>query len=135
VLQKNAKLYGPAHALDTENSSSCWNSEGNQGDTHWLSIDFGRPVRIQQVKLMYQAGFAAESCLLQVLPTDGSPSNWETAQELEFEDTYELQTESTTESDTNGLTTKAIKLVFQDFTDFYGRVTIYRLEIWGKEIV
>jgi hypothetical protein len=134
-LQKNGKLYGPAHALDTDTPSSCWNSEGNQGDTHWLSIDFGRTVCIQQVKVMFQAGFAAESCLLQVPPTDGgSGVKWETAQELEFEDTYELQTESITETDANGYTTKAIKLVFQDFTDFYGRVTIYRLEIWGNEV-
>jgi hypothetical protein len=153
VLQKNVKVYGPAHALDTENSSSCWNSEGNQGDTHWLTIDFGgRTVCIKQVKIMFQAGFAAESGLLQVqvqlpLPTptptptstDGSstspPGNWETAQELEFEDTYELQTESTiTDNGTNGYTTKAVKFIFQDFTDFYGRVTIYRLEIWRNEV-
>jgi hypothetical protein len=134
VLQKNAKVYGPAHALDTENSSSCWNSEGNQGDTHWLSIDFGgRTVCIQQIKVQFQAGFVAESGLMQVLPTDGS-GKWETAQELEFEDTYELQTEATTETNVNGHTTTAVRFVFQDFTDFYGRVTIYRLEIWGKEV-
>ena len=133
VLQKNAKVYGPAHALDTDNVSSCWNSEGNQGDTHWLSIDFGRTVCVQQIKVQFQAGFAAESGLMQVLPTDGS-GKWETAQELEFEDTYEMQTEATTETNENGHTTTAVRFVFQDFTDFYGRVTIYRLEIWGKEV-
>jgi hypothetical protein len=132
-LQKNAKVYGPAHALDTDNVSSCWNSEGNQGDTHWLSIDFGRTVRVQQIKVQFQAGFAAESGLMQVLPTDGS-GKWETAQELEFEDTYEMQTEATTETNVDGHTTTAVRFVFQDFTDFYGRVTIYRLEIWGKEV-
>lgn len=95
-----------------------------------MSIDFknGRTVSIHQVRVQFQAGFVAESGSLQIQMENGS---WETAQELEFEDTYELQT---CKLDEIISTAPAIKLVFEDFSDFYGRVTIYRLEIWGTEL-
>jgi hypothetical protein len=33
-MQKNAKVYGPAHALDTDNVSSCW----NPAETIWYAL-------------------------------------------------------------------------------------------------
>lgn len=49
---------------------------------------------------------------------------------VEFDDIHELQTHSLEVTD---FQTKAIKLHFDDTNDFYGRVTVYRLEVWGRE--
>jgi len=127
ILQKNSKLYGPANALDTANDSSCWNSEGIEGSTQWFLVDFGRTVQPSSVRIQFQAGFVTESCRVEGKLCDES---WETLDEVEWEDVHEMQkcALETTKPCT------AVKLVLDDFTDFYGRVTIYKLEIWGKEM-
>lgn len=58
--------------------------------------------------------------------------------EIELEDVHELQEsqlgECSNDSDNTRIeSVQGLKLVFQDFTDFYGRVILYRLEIWGHE--
>lgn len=53
--------------------------------------------------------------------------------ELEPQDNHDYQTFSLDSNTT--LSGTALKFVLNDFTDFYGRVTIYRMEVWGKEVV
>ena len=115
------------NALDTANDSSCWNSEGTQGAAQWFMVDFGRPVQPTQIRIQFQAGFVAESCRVEGKLKDGS---WETLDEVEWEDVHETQ-ERALETDKS---CTVVKLVLNDFADFYGRVTIYKLEIWGKEV-
>ena len=55
--------------------------------------------------------------------------------EIELEDVHEMQ-ECTLQMNNKDIRIEAVqglKLVLQDFTDFYGRVILYRLEIWGSE--
>merc|ERR1712176_1241028 len=67
VLQKNFKTYGPMNALKTDDTSSCWYSDGTEGDSQFFIVNFNRLVEPKQLKLQYQAGFAGESCQLELL--------------------------------------------------------------------
>lgn len=109
------------NALDTENGTSCWNSD--QGESQFYSLNFSRQVVVQELKMQFQAGFSAEKCRIEAKVDD----IWVLIDELEPEDTLQIQCfPLNTRCD-------AVKLTFHEFTDFYGRVTIYRLEVWGKE--
>lgn len=126
VLQGNKKEYGPMNALKVEDSSSCWYSDGKEGSTQSLAIHFGRQVLPLQLKIQFQAGFVAESCQVQVHNQSGG---WDVVEEFEPSDTHEVQdfpVECKEPSD-------AVKIVFDEFTDFYGRVMVYQLSVWGQE--
>lgn len=130
------KQYGPRNALDTKNSSSCWNSEGTaehkegrEDDGCWFIVDFGRTVQPDELRIQFQAGFCAETCSVSF--KNNEQDEWVLADNtVEFDDVHDLQTHSLQVKDS---TTTAIKLDFDDATDFYGRITIYRLEVWGRE--
>ena len=142
------------------NSSSSWNSEGNcPGDT-FLLVQFARPVRPTLLKLQFQAGFSARIChvwavdAVVVVASNEETNNKNTTgqerqppttptalllwDEMELEDVHELQECQLGENGNNNdnariESVQGLKLVLQDFTDFYGRVILYRLEIWGRE--
>jgi hypothetical protein len=61
-----------------------------------------------------------------------SDNEWLDLEELEPEDNHDMQTFSLVKDES--CTGTALKLVFDEFTDFYGRVTIYRIEVWGQEV-
>jgi hypothetical protein len=124
-LQKNTKLYGPMNALDVENCSSSWNSEGNNQTETFLTVRFGRRVVPSAVKLQFQAGFAAESC--HVYDVESKTL----LDELEWDDIHELQSRQLDSQQDGNISVNSLKLVFNDFCDLYGRIILYRLEIWG----
>lgn len=113
------------NALDVENGSSSWNSEGNTKSETTLTVHFGRPVIPVTLKLQFQAGFSAESCAVYAEGATTMLLN-----ELELSDVHEVQTY---ELSNKQLPSNSLKLVLDDFCDFYGRVILYRLEVWGHE--
>lgn len=112
------------NALDVENCSSSWNSEGNSKTEAALTLHFGRRVIPLSVKFQFQAGFAAEAC--EVYDAEATTL----IDELELDDVHELQTRTL---DTQNVyqSVSTMKFVFDDFCDLYGRMIIYRLEVWG----
>ena len=133
ILQKNSKLYGPRNALDVTNGSSCWNSNAcPEGQPQYLLLEFGRSVIPQIIQMEFQAGFIAETCTVQ-LQTNHNENTWIDLDEMEPEDHHDYQTFSL-HNTTRQQQGTALKLVMNDFTDFYGRVTIYRIQVWGKEV-
>jgi hypothetical protein len=127
VLQGNRKEYNPMNTLKIDDNSSCWYSDGKEGTTQSLSITFGRQVLPSELKIQFQAGFIAENCQVHVRNESGG---WDTLDEtIEPSDSHEVQSfplECKQPTD-------AIKIVFDEFTDFYGRVMVYQLGVWGKE--
>lgn len=110
------------------------------GTPQHILLDFGRPVIASAVRLMFQGGFvakeitflapsvcscgaddeegaAAASSALDKL-ADAWPVDESTLQE------FPVPCESPITQ---------LKLVFNGSTDFYGRVTIYKLEVMGRE--
>jgi len=131
--------------LDCENSLSCWNSEGspNGKTSSFLVIDFGRTVRPIEIALQFQAGFVAEE-LKVFRRTQGTTASaakeeeWAELADFEVDDDHEVQSfplaDQTALNVQEAMQTNALKLVFDECTDFYGRVTIYKLQVWGQEL-
>jgi hypothetical protein len=116
VLHRNSKLYGPNNALDTSNPSSCWNSDSNE--CHTFQVQFHRNVRVHQIKFTCQGGFVPQK----VLVNNG--------QLLDLKDNNQTQEFIL---DTNPCHT--LTLTLRESADFYGRITIYSIEVWGWEEV
>ena len=143
VLQNNTKLHGAAKALDCDDLLSSWNSEGspNGKKESFLVVDFSgggkhpnRTVRASELGLQFQAGFAAEEITVyakaQQQEGETGGARWRKAEEIEAEDDHELQSFALPAEEP----TTALKIVFGETTDFYGRVIIYQIQVWGKEL-
>lgn len=133
ILQRNIKLYGPLNALDYDNSTTCWNSDGSSSGKQkpFFILDFGRAVQPLELRVQFQAGFIAEEVSVF---WQNSDKKWEAMVELEVDDDHDFQNLSLQEGTKEAPITSSIKLVFDECTDFYGRVTIYQLQIWGREV-
>ncbi|KAH7058476.1 galactose-binding domain-like protein [Linnemannia elongata] len=125
VLNRETTLYGKQFLTDNS-EETCWNSEA--GTPQFIVIDFGRKVNIETFQLMFQGGFVGKTC--QVLAwTDAS----EFVDMMRFypEDINPLQSFPVAESERQ--TTSRIKIVFESSTDFFGRITVYKLDILGQD--
>ena len=108
-------------SLDT-----CWNS--GQGSPQSITVDFLKPVEIHSLRIAFQGGFAGQDCAIEIgddLDTMTLAEKWET-----IRDTNDLQAR-TLPSPTTG---RFLKLTFEAATDFYGRITIYSLEVFGSQV-
>ena len=148
-------MYGPKNALDYENVSTCWNSDGNMANNNnnnkastSFIIEFGRIVQVREIRIQFQAGFVAEQIHVFTQSSDDCvKTEWKSIIELEADDDHELQSfpllineeESSSSSSSNVVNPSssscctALKLEFDEFTDFYQRVTIYQLQVFGYE--
>jgi len=141
VQQNNTKVYGPAKAIDCENPLTSWNSEGSRNGKKesFLVVDFSgggkhpdRTVKIEEVCVQFQAGFAAEEMIVYIQRKNSVSDQWSKVDELEADDDHELQSFRLSAVADDAAT--AVKIVFDETTDFYGRVIIYQLQVWGREI-
>ena len=163
ILNKNKALYGPQNALDINDTCSCWNSDGDQAQHQHtgkkkpkqLLINFNRLVNLDGsdacIKIVFQGGFVGLGCATSISCDDGQSyqdldiinitsgeNDSDYRRVIEADDCNDVQTflfqgRSDSNVDRRGCT--HLKLAFHGSTDFYGRITIYRLEIWGHEVV
>ena len=131
VLNKNSKMYGPMNALDIDNSTTCWSSSGSPDGKQRSNfiIDFGRTVLPVEIRIQCQAGFIGEKLI--VFWQDGD--SWSILADKEVEDDHNLQSFSLKDGH-QYVRTNSLKLAFDECTDFFGRVTLYQLQIWGLEV-
>lgn len=88
--------------------------------------------------MQFQGGFVAEDCQLYAtkVNSDGKV-NWQEIEDadIEPENVNEMQIFDLEECEKkNDLECDAIKLVFSESTDFYGRVILYKIEVHGEEM-
>jgi len=84
-------------------------------------LEFDQPVAVSALALQFQGGFVGKECEVEV---EGN------TKVLDFypEDTNKMQTFYLAEK-LNSL--KKIRIVFNSSTDFYGRITLYRLDLFS----
>jgi len=134
--------------LDLDNDCTCWNSDGDTGmankkKTKALLINFNRLVDLSckgaYISVMFQGGFVGLNCSTFV-SSDGKEYKCIDVDDddhlIDAEDTniaqkFDFSSSSVSLNEMKAV--KCIKLTFEGSTDFYGRITIYKLEIWGKE--
>ncbi|KAJ1967685.1 Nuclear receptor 2C2-associated protein [Dimargaris xerosporica] len=152
VLNKDVRNFGKQFLTDGS-EETCWNSE--QGTPQSIAMVFARPVHVEQLQLMFQGGFVGKNCQVWVVPHDGDgrqlrwfdfyPEDVNTLQ-ISFQTLFTKpisypffiyhglggnRENSDLASDACPLIDR-LKLVFPESTDFFGRVTVYQLDILGQ---
>lgn len=119
VLNRDTKQFGKKYLLDGEDDT-CWNSD--QGSPQWIAVDFDEPETVTEIKIRFQGGFAGRECWTESLDTS------EKLLEFYPDDVNSLQSFTLDKPQT----VKSIKVVFNNSTDFFGRITIYQFDILGE---
>ncbi|KAI0053610.1 hypothetical protein FA95DRAFT_1579279 [Auriscalpium vulgare] len=103
---------------------TCWTSQ--QGLPQYIQASFPSPALPKRVILTFQGGFAGTRCCLDV-QYPGSPE-WHTWTRIYPEDVNRKQSFDL-EAENQPVAT--LRLVFEESSDFFGRITVYDLQIEG----
>ena len=112
-------------------SCSSFSSLSLQGLPQMIQLGFPRPVIPGSVSITFQGGFVGTRCSIQFAsPTSGE---WEVVTRIFPEDNNRLQSFALTPDSPNPLDAgvEKLKLVFEESSDFFGRITIYDLRLEG----
>lgn len=91
-------------------------------------LDFPSPVSVESIVFQFQGGFVGKTCVA-IGSTPSSPNEYNVEigtfypQDINPTQTFNFPA-------TEGL--KRVKIIFEESTDFYGRITVYKLDILGK---
>ncbi|KAG0000238.1 Nuclear receptor 2C2-associated protein [Entomortierella chlamydospora] len=129
VLNRETTLYGKQFLTD-DNEETCWNSEA--GTPQFIVVDFGRKVQVEAVQFMFQGGFVGKTCQLLAWTNDS-----EFVEMMKFypEDINPLQIINNIfpVAENQRQATSRVKIIFESSTDFFGRITVYKLDILGHD--
>ncbi|TEB38772.1 hypothetical protein FA13DRAFT_1848568 [Coprinellus micaceus] len=118
--------------LTDKNVETCWTSQ--QGLPQYIQANF-KDTKINPVRLSFtfQGGFVGTRCVVQA---QSGPSGWETFTEVFPEDVNRQQVFDlpTIEGSRWADGMNAIKLTFEQSSDFFGRITVYDLTLEGHFI-
>ncbi|XP_029905344.1 nuclear receptor 2C2-associated protein [Myripristis murdjan] len=123
VLNRDVKQFGKKFMFDC-NEETCWNSD--QGESQWVSLEFPQPVRVSEVKVQFQGGFSGKTCRLEGCPKDGDLT---LITHFYPEDNNSLQRFPIQEAPA----VDKVKIVFENSTDFFGRIIVYSLDVLGEQ--
>lgn len=120
VLNRDVKQYGKKYLFDGD-EETCWNSD--QGSPQWISVEFDKLCTVREIQIKFQGGFAGRECFIEG-STDGTFTKI-----VDFfpDDVNSLQTFKLD----NPQTVKQLKITFNNSCDFFGRITVYNLDIIG----
>ncbi|EDV26814.1 uncharacterized protein TRIADDRAFT_22604, partial [Trichoplax adhaerens] len=122
VLNRAIKSYGKNFMFDG-NDETCWNSD--QGSPQYIMMAFDARVKISSVGIQFQGGFAGKECRLE----GGLDSkNLHHLQDFYPKDinSYQIFDGSASEE------IEYLKIIFTSSSDFFGRITIYKLDVLGN---
>ena len=147
VLQKNTSCYGKQFLFDGL-QETCWNSEA--GPRQWIrqsdndaivnmdaqptyqtyfSVQFQQEVLVSKLEIRFQGGFCGKDAATSIIFDDTDKVS------IHPEDSNKLQQFEFSADDPNSFKdTKCskLKIVFEGSTDFYGRVIVYSIDIYGR---
>ena len=116
------------------NTDDAWKSaQSEESDPlAFFEIDFNRPVNVNELRIQFQGGFVGMECIVYQRNEDAT-AGWEECEDLFIDpiDSNEVQ-QFDSEAD-DALKCSALRIEFGRSTDFYGRIVIYSLEVWGRE--
>ncbi|KAH8110685.1 galactose-binding domain-like protein [Phellopilus nigrolimitatus] len=125
---------GKKHLTDGS-PETCWTSQ--QGLPQFIQITFDRPVVPRVVHITFQGGFVGKRCALGVVPAANSEEKNEGEipalakmshltviypEDVNRKQTFELPETSPVAQ---------LKMLFEESSDFFGRITIYDLQVAG----
>lgn len=122
--------YAPS-ALLLGGDDACWRSGG--GGAQWLTLHFPAPgARVRALELVFQGGFAGAPMHVDVSAdeADGAADGeaWARAASFAPEDSNDAQ-RFELPAEARGV--RALRLAFPASSDFFGRVVLYRVSVFG----
>lgn len=99
---------------------TCWNSDA--GTPQWIIINFEQECEVNSFGIEFQGGFVGKNCHLEI----GDKNN-EFLKSFYPEDTNTLQKFYLK----TPVKAKLFKFVFNESTDFFGRIIIYKLALYS----
>ncbi|KAJ3341986.1 Nuclear receptor 2C2-associated protein [Entophlyctis luteolus] len=130
TLNKDTKSFGK-HFLTDGSAETCWNSD--QGQNQWISVALASPKRVASLSVgfMFQGGFSSnEVQVLATLDADAG-SDWTSLTVLYPSDSNDHQLFPLVISE--DVSVQSLKFVFASSTDTYGRIVVYKFEIWENK--
>lgn len=91
-----------------------------------MSLQFPQSVKISEIKVQFQGGFAAKACRLEGGLQDGE---FKAVNQFYPEDDNSLQSFPIQEAPV----VDKVKITFENSTDFFGRIIVYSLDILGEK--
>lgn len=129
VLNNDVKQFGKKFLLDG-NEETCWNSDqAPNGSGQWIVLDFKEAILPKELHLMFQGGFVGKTCKLEAAYDEQQTDTFSSIMEFYPNDDNSRQIFQITGIEKK---VKRLKIVFSESTDFYGRITVYCLDIVGK---
>ena len=109
-----------------DNEDTCWYSK--PGPSQWIILAFDKPIVLTQVRIMFQGGFVG---IITLIESEQPQLGWTPICEaFHLEDGNALQTlRLPSECPAHQI----YRINFVSSSDFYGRITIYKLEVLGYE--
>ena len=108
------------------NDDTCWSSD--QGSSQFVLINFRRNVNVSELRLMFQGGFVGQDAVIEI---GSSPNELNRLMKLELiNDSNDMQVFPLITDEICSI----MKITFESSTDFYGRITLYCLLVYGEEV-
>lgn len=104
-----------------------------QGTPQYIQITFEKPVVPKHISITFQGGFVGTRTTLEIpiKTSEGSKPEWQPWTSIYPEDVNRAQTFDLSPQEPVGNGVVGLRLVFQESSDFFGRITVYNLEIDG----
>ncbi|KAF8240915.1 galactose-binding like protein [Tricholoma matsutake] len=123
------KSVGKKYLID-DNPETCWTSQ--QGLPQSIQLTFAQRVIPKRVSLTFQGGFVGTQCAIYV-DSDADKKEWRLLRFIYPEDVNKKQSFDLYPLESgvavNGV--GSVRLVFEQSSDFFGRITVYNLELEG----
>ena len=100
---------------------TCWNSDRGHGQ--YVHVAFNSLVKIQAISLTFQGGFCGQDCRLLgkgSLSTPFFPADSSLSQNIDLSKSVFIET-----------SVDQVRIVFDKSTDMFGRIVIYKLDLFG----
>jgi len=126
------KATGKKNLIDNS-PETCWTSQ--QGLPQFIQLGFKDRVTPKRISITFQGGFVGTRCSLFFSSDSLNNKDWQAFTTIYPEDVNRRQVFDLVpvQSELFDEGATAIKLVFEDSSDFFGRITIYDLKLEGTK--
>ena len=97
----------------------------------WLEFKFKGPVCPKRVSITFQGGFAARKCAASLYKDSKSLDAFLQLKPMFPIDSNEAQSFALLTEQDEFASGQKLRLAFSESADFYGRVVVYEVHIWG----
>ena len=105
-----------------------------QGIPQYIQMIFEKPIVPRRISITFQGGFVGTRTALEIPISGGSEggkTEWKEWSSIFPEDVNRAQTFDRSHKDGAEGGVQGLKLVFQESSDFFGRITVYDLQLDG----